>query len=123
MCNLRSGNSVGGTAELWLLGIPYSWSSIQPGSPHHSIGDLNARTAEHDHRCSLGATYHDWSREPGLGLHRPVRPRRERHLGAERYERSPERRSYTNGYKPKTFDTPAGTVTVGSMAKCGRRWN
>ena len=25
---------------------------------------------------------------------------------------SPERRGYANGYKPKTLDTPAGTVTV-----------
>jgi hypothetical protein len=31
LCNLRSGNSVGGTAKLRLLGIPYSWSSIHPG--------------------------------------------------------------------------------------------
>jgi putative transposase len=37
---------------------------------------------------------------------------RERHLGAERYKRSPERRSYANGYKPKTLETPAGTLTV-----------
>lgn len=27
---------------------------------------------------------------------------RERHLGAEAYERSEERRGYANGYKPKT---------------------
>jgi hypothetical protein len=33
LCNLRSGNSVGGTAKLRLLGIPYSWSSIHPGGP------------------------------------------------------------------------------------------
>src|SRR3954451_24074892 len=38
-----------------------------------------------------------------------MRLERERHLGAERYERSPERRGYANGYKPKTLDTPAGT--------------
>ena len=41
-----------------------------------------------------------------------MRLERERHLGAERYERSPERRGYANGYKPKTLDTPAGTLTV-----------
>src|ERR687898_631093 len=41
-----------------------------------------------------------------------MRLERERHLGAERYERSPERRGYANGYKPKILDTPAGTLTV-----------
>jgi putative transposase len=41
-----------------------------------------------------------------------MRLERERHLGAERYERSPERRGYANGYKPKTLDTPASTLTV-----------
>jgi len=41
-----------------------------------------------------------------------MRLERERHLGAETYERSAERRGYANGYKPKTLDTPAGTVTV-----------
>ena len=33
LCNLKSGNSVGETAKLRLLGIPYSWSSIHPGGP------------------------------------------------------------------------------------------
>ncbi|WP_207462082.1 IS256 family transposase [Azospirillum sp. SYSU D00513] len=41
-----------------------------------------------------------------------MRLERERHLGAEPYERSADRRGYANGYKPKTLDTPAGTVTV-----------
>ena len=41
-----------------------------------------------------------------------MRLERERFLAAEPYERSPERRGYANGYKPKTLDTPAGTVTV-----------
>jgi putative transposase len=41
-----------------------------------------------------------------------MRLERERHLGAEPYQRSSERRGYANGYKPKTLDTPAGTVTV-----------
>lgn len=41
-----------------------------------------------------------------------MRLERERHLGAEAYERNAERRGYANGYKPKTLDTPAGTVTV-----------
>jgi putative transposase len=37
---------------------------------------------------------------------------RERFLGAGRYERTPERRAYANGYKAKRVDTPAGTVTL-----------
>ena len=41
-----------------------------------------------------------------------MRLERERFLGAEPYERNAERRGYANGYKPKTLDTPAGTVTV-----------
>lgn len=37
---------------------------------------------------------------------------RERFLGAGLYERTPDRRGYANGYKPKRIDTPAGTVSV-----------
>ena len=37
---------------------------------------------------------------------------RERFLGAGHYERTPERRGYANGTKPKRIDTPAGTVNV-----------
>ena len=37
---------------------------------------------------------------------------RERFLQAGLYERSPDRRGYANGYKPKRIDTPAGTVNV-----------
>jgi transposase-like protein len=37
---------------------------------------------------------------------------RERFLQAGLYERSPDRRGYANGYKPKRIDTPAGTVDV-----------
>ena len=36
----------------------------------------------------------------------------ERFLGVGHYERTPERRGYANGTKPKTIDTPAGTVNV-----------
>ncbi len=36
---------------------------------------------------------------------------RHKHLGAELYERSPERRGYANGYKPKTVKTRVGEVT------------
>ena len=41
-----------------------------------------------------------------------MRLERERFLGAGLYERNPERRGYANGYKTKTLDTTAGTVTV-----------
>lgn len=41
-----------------------------------------------------------------------MRIERERFLGAQRYERTPERRGYANGYKSKRIDTPAGTVNV-----------
>jgi transposase-like protein len=41
-----------------------------------------------------------------------MRFERERFLGAAHYERSPERRGYANGYKPKKIDTPAGTLTL-----------
>ena len=36
---------------------------------------------------------------------------RQKHLGAEPYERTPERRGYANGYKPKTVNTRVGEVT------------
>lgn len=37
---------------------------------------------------------------------------RERHLGAQAYERSPDRSGYANGYKRKRIDTAAGTLSV-----------
>lgn len=36
---------------------------------------------------------------------------RAQHLGAGRYERSPERRGYANGFKPKTMITRVGEIT------------
>ena len=41
-----------------------------------------------------------------------LRLERERFLGAGLYERNADRRGYANGYKSKTLDTTAGTVTV-----------
>jgi transposase-like protein len=35
---------------------------------------------------------------------------REQHLGAEAYERTPERRGYANGYKPKRVKTRVGEI-------------
>ena len=45
-------------------------------------------------------------------LNLAMRFEREQFLHAAAYERSPHRRGYANGYKPKSLDTPAGTVTV-----------
>jgi putative transposase len=41
-----------------------------------------------------------------------MRLERERHVGAESYERSEERRGYANGYKPKTVKTRVGELTL-----------
>ena len=41
-----------------------------------------------------------------------MRIERERFLGANHYERTPGRRGYANGTRPKKIDTPAGTVTL-----------
>ena len=41
-----------------------------------------------------------------------MRIERERFLGAGHYERTPGRRGYANGTKPKRIDTRAGTVNV-----------
>jgi putative transposase len=41
-----------------------------------------------------------------------MRIERERHVGAQAYERTPERSGYANGYKAKKLDTQAGTLTV-----------
>jgi len=37
---------------------------------------------------------------------------RERFLGADLYQRAPDRRGYANGYKPKKVDTLAGTLDL-----------
>jgi hypothetical protein len=50
-----------------------------------------------------------------------LRLERERFLGAGLYERNAERRGYANGYKSKTLDTTAGTVTVDAQSRWSRR--
>lgn len=45
-------------------------------------------------------------------LNLAMRLERERHVGAQAYERTVERSGYANGYKAKKVDTPAGTLTV-----------
>lgn len=41
-----------------------------------------------------------------------MRLEREQHLGAGLHERAEGRRGYANGYKPKTVDTPAGSLSL-----------
>ena len=41
-----------------------------------------------------------------------MKAERDQALGAETYERSESRRGYANGYKPKTLNTRAGSITV-----------
>src|SRR5690606_21529268 len=49
-----------------------------------------------------------------------MRLERERHLGAEPYERTEERRGYANGFKPKTVNTRVGELTLaGPQARDG----
>jgi len=45
-------------------------------------------------------------------LNLAMRLERERHVGAQADERSPERSGYANGYEPEKIDTRAGTLTV-----------
>lgn len=59
---------------------------------------------------ATGAT--DLGRVFGQLFELALRIEREQFLKANRYERTPERQGYANGYKPKRIDTPAGTVTL-----------
>lgn len=59
---------------------------------------------------ATGAT--DLGRVFGQLFELALRIEREQFLTANRYERTPERQGYANGYKPKRIDTPAGTVTL-----------
>lgn len=45
-------------------------------------------------------------------LNLAMRIERERHIGAQAYERSAGRDGYANGYKSKRIDTPAGTLAL-----------
>ena len=47
----------------------------------------------------------------GILVNAAMQAERQKHLGAELYERSPQRRGYANGYKPKTVKTRVGEVT------------
>jgi hypothetical protein len=52
-----------------------------------------------------------------------MRIERERFLGAEHYERTPTRRGYANGSKPKRLDTPGRSGCAGGTGtvKLSRR--
>ena len=43
-------------------------------------------------------------------INEAMRLERDQHLGAKPYERSPERKGYANGYKPKTVKTRVGEI-------------
>ena len=43
-------------------------------------------------------------------INEAMRLERDQHLGAKPYERSPERKGYANGYKPKTVQTRVGEI-------------
>jgi putative transposase len=45
-------------------------------------------------------------------LNLAMRVEREQYLGASEYERTPSRRGFGNGFKSKSLDTPAGTITI-----------
>ena len=45
-------------------------------------------------------------------LNEAMRVERAEALGAEPYERTPERTGYANGFKPKTLQTRMGAITV-----------
>jgi transposase-like protein len=45
-------------------------------------------------------------------LNLAMRVEREQYLGASEYERTASRRGFGNGFKTKSLDTPAGTITI-----------
>lgn len=63
-----------------------------------------------EHLIATGAT--DLGRVFGQLFEMALQIERERFLRAGRYERTAERRGYANGYKPKTIDTPVGTLRI-----------
>ncbi len=50
--------------------------------------------------------------DPGRIFDLALQIEREQYLKASRYERTPERRGYANGYREKSIDTHVGTVTL-----------
>lgn len=75
-------------------------------------------TTHHD--CTLSTTLLEQIASQGLDalpelmrtiINAAMEAERQQHLGVGRYERSPERRGYANGFKPKTMTTRVGEVT------------
>jgi putative transposase len=76
-------------------------------------------TTQHD--CTLSPALVEQIASQGLDalpelmrtiINAAMEAERQQHLGVGRYERSPERRGYANGFKPKTVTTRVGEVTV-----------
>ena len=44
------------------------------------------------------------------------------HLGAERYQRSPDRQGERNGYRERTWDTRVGTLEIVRLDPGSTRW-
>jgi putative transposase len=70
--------------------------------------------------CTLSSEFMQLLTEQGLDalpelirviINAAMQAERQRHLHAAPYERTPERRGYANGYKPKTVTTRVGPVT------------
>lgn len=70
--------------------------------------------------CTLSSEFMELLTEQGLDalpelirviINAAMQAERQRHLNAAPYERTPERRGYANGYKPKTVTTRVGSVT------------
>jgi putative transposase len=75
-------------------------------------------TTQHD--CTLSTALLEQIATQGLDalpdlmrtiINAAMEAERQQHLGVGRYERSPERRGYANGFKPKTMTTRVGEVT------------
>lgn len=75
-------------------------------------------TTQHD--CTLSTALVEQIASQGLDalpdlmrtiINAAMEAERQQHLGVGRYERSPERRGYANGFKPKTMTTRVGEVT------------
>lgn len=70
-----------------------------------------------EHLIETGAS--DLGRVFGQLFDMALKIEREQFLKAGHYERTPDRRGYANGYKPKRIDTPAGTVTLSVPKSAG----
>jgi len=75
-------------------------------------------TTQHD--CTLSSALLEQIASQGLDalpdlmrtiINAAMEAERQQHLGVARYERSPERRGYANGFKPKTMTTRVGEIT------------